>query len=53
MTEYVDVEISDELYNRLRKMYESCITDLSFDEFVNELIRIGLEYDKQKKKSKA
>ena len=45
MTEYVKMEIDEQLYNRLRDYWRKDNRKMSFDEFVNYLLKLGLEYD--------
>lgn len=45
MTEYTEIEIDERLYNLLRDYWEKDNRKMSFDEFVNYLLKIGLEYD--------
>ena len=43
---YVDMEIDKELYFKLKEKYESFENiSLSFDEYLNCLIRVGLDND--------
>ena len=43
MTEYIEMEIDERLYNRLRHYWQKDNREMSFDEFVNYLLKIGLE----------
>lgn len=45
MTKYIEMEIDERLYNRLRSYWKKDKREMSFDEFVNYLLKLGLEYD--------
>lgn len=46
MTDYIELKLDEEVYNRVKKAYESYNgINLSFDEFVNYLIQVGLDND--------
>lgn len=45
MSKYVEMQINKQLYNRLQKLYEKDDRNMTFDEFVNYLLKLGLEND--------
>ena len=45
MNKYVEMQINEQLYNQLQNLYEKDNRNMTFDEFVNYLLKLGMEYD--------